>query len=145
MDTFMANAKTVDKKWVVVDAAGQPLGVLASQIAHILRGKHKPTYTPHVDCGDNVIVINCEKVLLTGKKAEKKVYAHHTGYVGGLKERPFKYVLERNPEFIIQHAVKGMLPNSILGRQLLKNLRVFKGPEHNHQAQQPEALTLKGR
>ncbi len=145
MGTFMANAETVDKKWVVVDAAGQPLGVLASQVAHILRGKHKPTYTPHVDCGDNVIVINCEKIVLTGKKAEKKVYVHHTGYVGGLKERPFKVVLEKNPEFIIQHAVKGMLPNTILGRKLLKNLRVFKGAEHNHQAQQPEALELKGR
>ena len=142
MDTFMAKAETVEKKWIVIDAAGKPLGRLTSQIAAILRGKHKPTFTPHVDCGDNVIVINCEKVLLTGKKADKKVYTHHTGYIGGLKERSFKYVLEKDPQFIIMHAVKGMLPHSILGRQQLTHLRVFKGPEHPHQAQQPELLEL---
>ncbi len=142
MDTFMAKAETVEKKWFVIDAAGKPLGRLTSQIAAILRGKHKPTFTPHVDCGDNVIVINCEKVMLTGKKADKKVYTHHTGYIGGLKERPFKYVLQRDPQFIIMHAVKGMLPSSILGRQQLTHLRVFKGPEHPHQAQKPEQLEL---
>lgn len=142
MDTFMAKAETVEKKWFVIDAAGKPLGRLTSQIAAILRGKHKPTFTPHVDCGDNVIVINCEKVMLTGKKADKKVYTHHTGYVGGLKERSFKYVLQRDPQFIIMHAVKGMMPSSILGRQQLTNLRVFKGPEHPHQAQKPEQLEL---
>lgn len=142
MDTFMAKAETVEKKWLVIDAAGQPLGRLTSQIAAILRGKHKPTFTPHVDCGDNVIVINCEKVLLTGKKADKKVYTHYTGYIGGLKERSFKYVLQRDPQFIIMHAVKGMLPHSILGRQQLTHLRVFKGPEHPHQAQKPELLEL---
>lgn len=142
MDTYMANAETVQKKWVVVDAAGQPLGRLTSQIAAVLRGKNKPTFTPHVDCGDNVIVINCEKVMLTGKKAEKKTYVHHTGYVGGLKTRTFKTVLAKEPEFIIYHAVKGMLPHTILGRQMLRNLRIFKGPEHKHQAQQPEQITL---
>jgi len=140
MDTYMAHADTVDKKWLVIDAAGKPLGRLTSRIASILRGKHKPTFTPNVDCGDYVIVINCEKVMLTGKKADKKVYVHHSGYVGGLKERPFKYMLEREPEFIIYHAVKGMLPRSILGRQMIRNLRVFKGPEHKHQAQKPEPL-----
>ncbi len=142
MDTYMANAETVQKKWVVVDAAGQPLGRLTSQIAAVLRGKNKPTFTPHVDCGDNVIVINCEKVMLTGKKAEKKTYAHHTGYVGGLKVRTFKQVLAKEPEFVIYHAVKGMLPHTILGRKMLRNLRIFKGPEHKHQAQQPEQITL---
>ncbi len=142
MDTYMAKAETVQKKWVVVDAAGQPLGRLTSQIAAVLRGKNKPTFTPHVDCGDNVIVINCEKVILTGKKAEKKTYAHHTGYVGGLKVRTFKQVLAKEPEFIIYHAVKGMLPHTILGRKMLRNLRIFKGPEHKHQAQQPEQITL---
>jgi large subunit ribosomal protein L13 len=138
----MATAETVEKKWYVVDAAGKPLGRLTSQIAAILRGKHKPTFTPNVDCGDCVIVVNCEKVMLTGKKADKKVYVHHTGYVGGIKERPFKYMLEREPEFIIYHAVKGMLPKSILGRKMLRNLRVFKGAEHKHQAQKPEQLVL---
>jgi len=142
MDTFMAKAETVERKWYVVDATGKPLGRLASQIAAVLRGKNKPTFTPHVECGDFVIVINCEKVILTGKKADKKVYVHHTGYIGGLKERPFKYMLDREPEFIITHAVKGMLPRSILGRKMMGNLRVFKGPEHNHQAQKPEQLVL---
>lgn len=142
MDTFMAKAETVERKWVVVDASGVPLGRLASQIAAILRGKNKPTFTPHVECGDFVIVVNCEKVLLTGKKADKKTYEHHTGYVGGLKERTFKNVLAKEPEFIIEHAVKGMLPRSILGRKMLKNLRIFKGPEHTHQAQKPEQLVL---
>jgi large subunit ribosomal protein L13 len=142
MDTYMAKAETVEKKWLVVDAEGKPLGRLTSQIASVLRGKHKPTFTPHVDCGDYVIVINCEKVLLTGKKADKKIYAHHTGYVGGLKERTFKNILSKDPEFIIYHAVKGMLPSSILGRQMLRNLRIFKGPDHPHQAQKPEQLVL---
>lgn len=142
MGTFMATAETVERKWYVVDADGQPLGRLASQIAAVLRGKNKPTFTPHVECGDFVIVINCEKVLLTGKKADKKTYVHHTGYVGGLKERTFKNVLAKEPDFPIVHAVKGMLPRSILGRQMLRNLRVFKGPEHNHQAQKPEPLVL---
>lgn len=142
MDTYMANAETIEQKWFVIDAAGKPLGRLASQIAAVLRGKHKPTFTPHVACGDCVIVINCEKVMLTGKKADQKVYTRHTGYIGGLKERPFKHVLNKEPEFIITHAVKGMLPRSILGRKLLRNLRVFKGPNHNHQAQKPELLEL---
>ena len=142
MDTFMANAATVDKKWVVVDATGKTLGRLTSQIAAVLRGKNKPTYTPHVDCGDNVIVINCEKIVVTGKKADKKVYKHYTGYIGGLEERSYKFVLSKEPEFIIYHAVKGMLPHSILGRQQLRNLRLFKGAEHKHQAQQPVVLDI---
>jgi large subunit ribosomal protein L13 len=142
MDTFMAKAETVERKWYVVDATDKPLGRLTSQIAAVLRGKNKPTFTPHVECGDFVIVINCEKVKLTGKKAEKKNYIHHTGYVGGDKERSFKTLIEKNPEFIIYHAVKGMLPRTILGRNMLRNLRIFKGPEHTHQAQKPEQLEL---
>lgn len=142
MDTYMANAATVQKKWYVVDAAGKPLGRLTSQIASVLRGKRKPTFTPHVDCGDCVIVINCEKVVVTGKKADKKIYTHHTGYIGGLKERTFRQVIEKEPEFVIYHAVKGMLPHSILGREMMRNLRVYKGPDHGHQAQKPEELAL---
>ncbi len=142
MNTFMAKSGEVERKWYVVDAAGKTLGRLASPIASILRGKNKPIYTPHVECGDYVIVVNCEKVVLTGNKVNQKTYVSYSGYVGGRKEHPYKLVLMKKPEFVLYHAVKGMLPRSILGRKALKNLRLFVGPNHNHQAQQPELLDL---
>ena len=142
MKTYTAKPAEIEKKWILIDAEGVVLGRLATIVANRLRGKHKPTFTPHVECGDFVIVVNCEKVMLTGKKADKKTYVHHTGYIGGIKERAFKTVLAKEPEFIIYHAVNGMLPRSILGRKMLKNLRIYKGPEHNHQAQKPEQLAF---
>ena len=140
-----ASLKTADvqKKWVLIDADGLVLGRLASIIAMRLRGKHKPTYTPHVDCGDNVIVINAEKVVLTGRKVDQKVYHHHTGYIGGIKERTAKFLLEgRFPQRIVEKAVERMLPRGPLGRRQLGNLRVYKGSDHPHAAQQPEALDV---
>lgn len=142
MKTFMAKAQEVEHKWYVVDAEGKTLGRLASQIATILRGKHKPIYTPHVDTGDYVIVINAEKIKVTGKKRTDKMYRWHSGYLGGLKERTFNEMMQKQPEKIIMLAVKGMLPHNSLGRQMLKKLRVFTGSEHPHQAQQPEVLEL---
>ena len=133
MKTYMANAQTVERKWYVVDAAGVPLGRLASRVAFILRGKHKPTYTPHVDTGDFVIVINTDKATLTGKKAEDKFYRYHTGYIGGLKEIPYKKMMEEK---------SGMLPKNSLGRAMIKKLRVYKGEAHNHEAQKPEVLKV---
>ncbi len=138
--TYMANAQNVESKWYVVDAAGQTVGRLSSQVASILRGKHKPTYTPHVDCGDHVIIINAEKAVFTGKKLDQKLYRRHSGYAGGLKEVTAREVLDKHPERIIMHAVKGMLPKNSLGRKMLTKLRVYAGPEHNHEAQQPEEL-----
>ena len=140
MKTFMANAQNVERKWYVVDADGMVLGRLASQVAHVLRGKHKPSFTPHVDTGDHVIVINAEKVVLTGRKLDQKYYYRHTGYVGGLKEVVYRRLMEEKPAFVIEKAVKGMLPKGPLGRQMLKKLRVYAGSEHEHQAQQPELL-----
>ena len=142
MKTYMANAQTVERKWYVVDAAGVPLGRLASRVAFILRGKHKPTYTPHVDSGDFVIVINTDKATLTGKKAENKFYRYHTGYVGGLKEISYKKMLAEKSDLAVYEAVKGMLPKNSLGRATLKKLRVYKGAEHNHAAQKPEELKV---
>ena len=142
MKTYMANAQTVERKWYVVDAAGVPLGRLASRVAFILRGKHKPTYTPHVDSGDFVIVINTDKATLTGKKAENKFYRYHTGYIGGLKEIPYKKMMEEKSDLAVYEAVKGMLPKNSLGRTMLKKLRVYKGAEHNHAAQKPEELKV---
>jgi len=139
----MAKAATVERKWYVVDAAGVPLGRLASQVAAVLRGKHKPTFTPNVDCGDYVIVINCDKVALTGKKAEKKLYTYHTGYIGGLKQTPYGEMLAKKSDVVVMEAVKGMLPKNTLGKQMLKKLRVYKGAEHKQQAQQPVELTFK--
>ena len=143
MKTYSAKPAEVDKKWVMIDAQGLIVGRLASIIALRLRGKHKPSYTPHVDCGDNVIVVNAEKVVLTGRKVQQKVYRHHTGYVGGIKERSAKFILEgRFPERIVEKAVERMLPRGPLGRVQLDNLRVYKGPEHPHAAQNPEKLDV---
>lgn len=138
----MANAQTVERKWYVVDADGMTLGRLASQVAAILRGKNKPTYTPHVDTGDNVIVINAAKVVLTGKKLDQKCYYHHSGYVGGLKETKYRKLMAEKPEFAVKHAVIGMLPKGPLGRQMGRKLRVYAGSEHEHEAQKPEMLEL---
>jgi large subunit ribosomal protein L13 len=143
MKTYSAKPAEVEKKWVMIDAQGLIVGRLASIIAMRLRGKHKPTYTPHVDCGDNVIVVNAEKVVLTGRKLQQKVYYHHTGYIGGIKERSAKFILEgRFPERILEKAVERMLPRGPLGRRQLGNLRVYKGAEHPHAAQSPEPLDI---
>jgi large subunit ribosomal protein L13 len=143
MNTYSAKPAEVEKKWVLIDGTGLVVGRLASLIALRLRGKHKPTFTPHVDCGDNVIVVNAEKVVLTGRKVQQKVYRHHTGYIGGIKERTAKYILEgKFPQRIVEKAVERMLPRGPLGRRQLGNLRVYKGPEHPHEAQQPETLDV---
>lgn len=142
MKTFMANAQTVERKWYIVDADGMPLGRVASQVAAVLRGKNKPTYTPNVDTGDHVIVINAAKVVLTGKKLDQKIYYHHSGYPGGLKETKYRDLLAKKPEFVIKHAVQGMLPKGPLGRQMGRKLRVYAGAEHEHEAQKPEVLEL---
>ena len=143
MKTYAAKPADVDKKWVMIDAQGLVVGRLASIIALRLRGKHKPTFTPHVDCGDNVVVVNAEKVVLTGRKLEQKVYRHHTGHIGGIKERSAKFIMEgRFPERIVEKAVERMLPRGPLGRVQLGNLRVYKGPEHPHAAQNPEKLDV---
>ncbi|QCX33871.1 50S ribosomal protein L13 [Caloramator sp. E03] len=143
MKTYMAKAEDVKRKWYVVDAEGKTLGRMASQIAAILRGKHKPTYTPNVDTGDFVIVINAEKVVLTGNKLEDKLYRHHSLYPGGLKETPYKKLLQTKPELAIEEAVRRMLPKGPLGRKMFKKLKVYRGPVHNHEAQKPEVLELK--
>ena len=140
MKTYMATEQSVERKWYVVDASGMVLGRLATQVATVLRGKNKPTFTPNVDTGDFVIVLNCDKVVLTGKKAEQKLYTYHTGYVGGLKQTPYGKMMATKSDVVVYEAVKGMLPKNRLGRQMLKKLRVYKGGEHNHQAQQPEEL-----
>jgi large subunit ribosomal protein L13 len=143
MTTYSAKPAEVEKKWLLIDGTGLVVGRLASLVALRLRGKHKPTYTPHVDCGDNVIVVNAEKVVLTGRKVQQKVYRHHTGYIGGIKERTAKFILEgKFPERIVEKAVERMLPRGPLGRRQLGNLRVYKGPEHPHAAQQPETLDV---
>jgi large subunit ribosomal protein L13 len=143
MKTYSAKPADVDKKWVMIDGSGLIVGRLASIIALRLRGKHKATYTPHVDCGDNVIVVNAEKVVLTGRKLQQKIYRHHTGFVGGIKERSAKYIMEgRFPERVVEKAVERMLPRGPLGRVQLGNLRVYKGPEHPHAAQSPEKLDV---
>ncbi len=143
MSTFMANAGNVDRKWYVVDAAGLPLGRVASQVASILRGKHKPTFTPHVDTGDHVIVINCDKIVLTANKLDQKVYKRYSGYVNGLKTTPYRVIMEKKPEFAVYEAVRGMLPKNSLGRATIKKLRVYRGSEHKHEAQKPEALAIR--
>ncbi|MBQ9989919.1 MAG: 50S ribosomal protein L13 [Lachnospiraceae bacterium] len=142
MKTFMASPATIDRKWYVVDATGMTLGRLASEIAKVLRGKNKPIFTPHIDTGDNVIVINAEKIAVTGKKMDQKIYYHHSDYVGGMKETTLKEKLAKKPESVIELAVKGMLPKGPLGRQMLKKLHVYAGPEHKHEAQKPEVLTF---
>ena len=142
MKTFMASPATIDRKWYVVDATDMTLGRLASEVAKVLRGKNKPIFTPHIDCGDNVIVINAEKIKVTGKKMAQKVYYHHSDYVGGLKEATLREKLEKKPEQVIELAVKGMLPKGPLGRQMFTKLHVYAGPEHKHEAQKPEVLTF---
>ncbi|MGB3866880.1 MAG: 50S ribosomal protein L13 [Xanthobacteraceae bacterium] len=143
MKTFSAKPAEVTKKWVVIDASGLVVGRLAALVAMRLRGKHLPTYTPHVDCGDHVIVINAAKVVLTGRKRDQKVYYHHTGFIGGIKERSAKSILEgRFPERVVEKAVERMIPRGPLGRKQMGNLRVYPGAEHPHEAQQPEAIDV---
>ena len=142
MKTYMAHAETVERKWYVVDAAGMPLGRLATRVASVLRGKNKPKYTPNVDTGYFVIVIKTDKVVLTGKKLEDKFYRYHSGYIGGLKEIPYKKLMAEKSDLAVYEAVKGMLPKNSLGRVMLKKLRVYKGAEHNHAAQKPEVLKV---
>ncbi|MBQ8619862.1 MAG: 50S ribosomal protein L13 [Clostridia bacterium] len=142
MKTFMANAQNVERNWYIVDADGMTLGRLASQVAAILRGKNKPTFTPHVDCGDHVIVINAAKVVLSGKKLDQKVYYHHSGFAGGLKQTKYRKLMAEKPEFAVKHAVVGMLPKGPLGRQMARKLRVYAGAEHEHEAQKPTVLEL---
>ena len=140
MKTFMAKEGQIERKWYVVDATGMPLGRLASRVASVLRGKNKPTYTPNVDTGDHVIIINTDKVVLTGKKAEQKLYTYHTGYIGGLKQIAYTKMLAEKSDLAVYEAVKGMLPKNSLGRAMIKKLRVYKGAEHNQAAQKPEVL-----
>jgi len=143
MKSYLAKPLEVERKWYVVDVEGQTLGRAASQIASILRGKNKPTFTPHVDTGDFVIVVNADKIVLTGKKLDQKMLRHHSFYPGGLKEVPYREALAKKPEFIFEEAVRRMLPKGILGRQTLKKLTVYRGPEHKNAAQNPETLVLK--
>ena len=140
MATFMANKDTIARKWYVIDAAGVPLGKTAAKAAHILNGKHRVDYTPHVDCGDFVVIVNAEKAILTGKKLEQKKYYHHSGYIGGLKEVSYKTLMATKPELAMQLAVKGMLPKNSIGRKSFTRLKIYRGTEHKHQAQKPEEL-----
>lgn len=144
MKTYMAKPQTVESKWYIVDATGLSLGRLASQVAVILRGKNKPEYTPHVDTGDHVIVINSDKVVLTGNKLKDKKYFHHSGYAGGLKEVGYDKLMKEQSDFVVIKAVKGMLPKNSLGSKMIKKLRVYKDANHNHEAQKPELITIKG-
>ena len=142
MKTYMANPDKIERKWYVVDAEGCTLGRLASEVAKILRGKNKPQVTPHIDTGDYVIIVNAEKIKVTGKKLSQKIYYHHSGYVGGMKETTLSEMLAKKPERVLELAVKGMLPKGPLGRKMYRKLFVYAGPEHKHEAQQPEALTF---
>lgn len=142
MKSYMANPDTIERKWYVVDAEGCTLGRLSSEVAKVLRGKNKPIFTPHIDTGDYVIVVNADKVAVTGKKLDQKVYHHHSGYVGGMKETTLREMLAKKPEKVVELAVKGMLPKGPLGRKMFKKLHVYAGPEHAHAAQKPEALTF---
>ena len=142
MQTYMANPDKIERKWYVVDAEGCTLGRLASGVASVLRGKNKPQFTPHVDTGDYVIIVNADKVAVTGKKMEQKIYYHHSDYVGGMKETTLKEMMAKKPEKVLELAVKGMLPQGPLGRSMIKKLHVYAGPEHNHAAQKPEVLTF---
>jgi large subunit ribosomal protein L13 len=143
MKSYMARPREVERKWRLIDAERQNLGRLATEIARLLRGKDKPQYTPHVDTGDFVVVVNAEKVAVTGRKAEQKVYYRHSGYPGGLKETSYKEMLERKPTEILRRAVKGMMPKTRLGRQQLKKLKIYAGPEHPHEAQRPEPYEVR--
>ena len=143
MKSFMASPSTIERKWYVVDATGHTLGRLSSEIASILRGKNKPTFTPHIDTGDYVIVVNADKIKVTGKKMDQKIYYNHSDYVGGMKETTLKEKMAKKPEDVIRLAVKGMLPRGPLGRSMITKLHIYAGPEHNHQAQKPEVLEIK--
>ena len=143
MSTYMAKVETVERKWYVLDAAGKPLGRVAAAAATILRGKHRPEFTPHVDCGEFVIIINADKAVLTGKKLEQKYYYRHTGYIGGLKKVQYKTLMATKPEFALKEAVRGMLPKGPLGYAMLKKLHVYAGPNHEHQAQKPVVFEVK--
>lgn len=143
MKSFMASPSNIERKWYVVDATGQTLGRLSSEIAKVLRGKNKPTYTPHIDTGDYVIVVNADKIKVTGKKLDDKIYYSHSDYVGGLKSATLKEKMAKDPTFAIEHAVKGMLPKGPLGREMYKKLYVYAGPDHKHAAQKPEVLEFK--
>ena len=140
MSTFMAKAETIERRWFIIDAAGQPLGRTAVKAANILRGKHRPEFTPHADCGEFVIIINASKAILTGKKTEQKFYRHHSGYIGGLKEVSYKQLMATRPDFAMELAVKGMLPHNTLGAKSLTRLRVYKDANHNQAAQKPIAI-----
>ena len=142
MKTYMANPDKIERKWYVVDATDKTLGRLTSEIAKVLRGKNKPVYTPHIDTGDYVIVVNAEKIAVTGKKLDQKIYYNHSDYVGGIKETTLREMMDKKPEKVIELAVKGMLPKGPLGRSMIKKLHVYAGPEHDHQAQKPEVLTF---
>jgi large subunit ribosomal protein L13 len=142
MKTFVAKPESVQRDWFVVDATDKTLGRLAAEIATRLRGKHKPEYTPHVDTGDYIVVVNAEKITVTGNKAKGKMYYSHSGYPGGLKEATFEKMIERKPEMVLEKAVKGMLPKGPLGREMFRKMKIFAGPEHTHQAQQPQALDI---
>ena len=141
--TYSAKANEVKSKWYIIDAANKPLGRVATEAAKLLRGKHKPTYTPNIDMGDHVIILNCKDVILTGNKLNQKIYRHHSGYIGGMKEVPAKVMLEKNPEKAMTLAIKGMLPHTSLGRKMAKKLRVYAGSEHENQAQKPEVWEVK--
>lgn len=143
MKTYMAKGETLQRNWYIVDAEGMVLGRLSSQVAAILRGKHKPIYTPHVDTGDHVIIVNAGKVVLTGRKLDQKKYYHHTGYPGGLKETSYRILMQQKPEFAVYESIRRMMPKGPLGRQMLTKLRVYAGPEHENAAQKPQALKLK--
>ena len=142
MSTYMAKVETVERKWYVIDAAGKPMGRVAVAAANILRGKHRPEFTPHVDCGEFVIIVNAEKAVLTGKKLEQKYYRRHTGYIGGLKEVQYKTLMATKPELAMELAVKGMLPHNSIGAKSFTRLKVFAGAEHNHAAQKPVAVEI---
>jgi len=141
--TYIAKPSEIERKWYIIDAEGQTLGRLSSEVAKILRGKNKPIFTPHVDTGDNVIIINASKIKVTGKKLDQKLYRHHTGYAGGLKERTLRQMMDKRPEDVVRLAVKGMLPHNSLGRKIFKKLHVYSGAEYEQQAQKPEVLELK--
>lgn len=143
MKSYMQKKETVERKWYVIDAEGKPLGRVAALAATYLRGKHKPTYTPHIDCGDNIIIVNAEKIMLTGNKLNNKMYYNHSQYLGGLRERTAKEMVEKYPVEMVERAVKGMLPHNRLGRQMYKKLFVYTGSEHKHEAQKPEVLEMK--
>ena len=145
MKSYMANPSTIERKWFIVDATGHTSGRLASEVANVLRGKNKPVFTPHVDTGDYVIIINAEKIKVTGKKLDQKIYYNHSDYVGGMKETTLKDMLAKKPTYVVEHAVKGMLPKGPLGRQMMSKLHVYAGENHGHEAQKPEVLEIKER